>query len=966
MSPTASWPGARWLRCDVHVHTPLDPSRTFGEDVAAALHKRDKGDDAPLRVIAFRMFDACRDAGLDLVVFTDHNGVEGYRLLTPFLDEWRRDRDAELTVLPGVEVSVGAERVLHVLLVAGIETSAGWLDEYLTILFKGNHRFNGQQPLSCGLSLQAFIDCSRDCFRKRGAPYLLIPAHINRGSGIDRELRSTTEDWIGELKGWPRFEAFAQEAWAGFQVSGDASRVPQVNELLRRWAAAFHHGKPLEWLTDAERADVGRTHWPLLHASDPKRYEDIGRRFSHLKMECPSLEGLRLALLDPESRLRTMEEGEPPTDHPWITSLSVRHTDFFESVDVRLNPNLNVVIGGRGTGKSSLVELLRHGLGRTRPEDFVEEESEVRERVERLLRAKPARDSGQTPGMLLPDHEITVGLVVANRSYRITQDAGGLRVAADDDDVAGLNARALLDPRILSQGQIAQIGRDRAAQRRELDALEEADQLQERAAGRRANIEKLVQAQGRRSALLGRYATLGERQTELRRVRDQIEMLEREGSKQLLDRYRGYRAEGRWIDDSLRLLSDVSEAIAQVAEQVMETEATAPPDHGPSLDWTTGVREQVQEALDRARGELLGVAERLLATQTAVRGERDTRWLPGRDEVEQHYAELRDQLSARGTSFDAHAGLLQRRSLLERDVERLRQLPGEISDAQVEVTRVRNELVEWHRQRAANRSGMARTLADQDADVRLEVLPFGDREDLERQRAAWFGGSGLQDRDWRVLCDFVYAEPEEAPTRLALLVSALRQDVGTTAERGAAPAGPTATQSLLGAAWDNLSGHFSRALERYDVGRLDEAERFLPNDEVRTRIRDASGTFKPIEQGSLGQRNTAVLSLLLAAQREPLVIDQPEEDLDNQYVYDVVVDLIRKRKFLRQLILVTHNANIPVNGDAELIIRLGVRDALGYVQMAGSIDRPDVKEQVSLVMEGSAEAFRLRRQRYGY
>ncbi len=116
----------------------------------------------------------------------------------------------------------------------------------------------------------------------------------------------------------------------------------------------------------------------------------------------------------------------------------------------------------------------------------------------------------------------------------------------------------------------------------------------------------------------------------------------------------------------------------------------------------------------------------------------------------------------------------------------------------------------------------------------------------------------------------------------------------------------------------------------------------------------------------MGQRSTAILSLLLAAQRDPLIIDQLEEDLDNQYVYDVVVDLIRKRKFFRQLILVTHNANIPVNGDAELIIRLGVGGALGYVQVAGSIDRPDVKEQVSLVMEGSAEAFRLRRQRYGF
>jgi len=110
----------------------------------------------------------------------------------------------------------------------------------------------------------------------------------------------------------------------------------------------------------------------------------------------------------------------------------------------------------------------------------------------------------------------------------------------------------------------------------------------------------------------------------------------------------------------------------------------------------------------------------------------------------------------------------------------------------------------------------------------------------------------------------------------------------------------------------------------------------------------------------------AILSLLLSAGNEPLIIDQPEDDLDNQYIYDVVVDLLRKRKFDRQIIVATHNANIPVNGDAELIIALGVKDRLGTTLGVGSIDKPEIKDLVSTIMEGSAEAFRRRRERYGY
>ena len=163
----------------------------------------------------------------------------------------------------------------------------------------------------------------------------------------------------------------------------------------------------------------------------------------------------------------------------------------------------------------------------------------------------------------------------------------------------------------------------------------------------------------------------------------------------------------------------------------------------------------------------------------------------------------------------------------------------------------------------------------------------------------------------------------------------------------------------------HLTGHFLNALLRRDRVRVDEIERFLPEDQVLTQVRTVDGTFKTIETGSVGEKSTAILSLLLSAGEQPIIIDQPEDDLDNQYVYNVVVDLLRRRKFSRQVIIATHNANIPVNGDAELIVALGTRDRVGEVLGSGSIDEPEVKDRVSIIMEGSAEAFRLRRERYG-
>ena len=98
-------------------------------------------------------------------------------------------------------------------------------------------------------------------------------------------------------------------------------------------------------------------------------------------------------------------------------------------------------------------------------------------------------------------------------------------------------------------------------------------------------------------------------------------------------------------------------------------------------------------------------------------------------------------------------------------------------------------------------------------------------------------------------------------------------------------ASDSAVVALLGDAASRLTRYFFNALQRDERVRLDVMELFLPEDWVHARVRDPQGSFKPIEQGSIGLKSTAVLSLLLAAGDQPLVIDQPEDDLDNQYIY---------------------------------------------------------------------------------
>lgn len=122
---------------------------------------------------------------------------------------------------------------------------------------------------------------------------------------------------------------------------------------------------------------------------------------------------------------------------------------------------------------------------------------------------------------------------------------------------------------------------------------------------------------------------------------------------------------------------------------------------------------------------------------------------------------------------------------------------------------------------------------------------------------------------------------------------------------------------------------------------------------------------------SAGQKATTILSLILAYGNDPIIIDQPEDDLDNEFVYEQLVPILRDAKERRQFILATHNANIPVNGDAELIVPLeiyneaGSQKTVGGELALGSLDKRPVQAAVELILEGSVEAFKRRKERYG-
>lgn len=154
------------------------------------------------------------------------------------------------------------------------------------------------------------------------------------------------------------------------------------------------------------------------------------------------------------------------------------------------------------------------------------------------------------------------------------------------------------------------------------------------------------------------------------------------------------------------------------------------------------------------------------------------------------------------------------------------------------------------------------------------------------------------------------------------------------------------------------------ALPPLAARRLEETD--VPDDiAVEIDLGSAgSESWTNVEEVSPGQRATALLALALASGSEPLVIDQPEDDLDNRYIYDEVVKVLGEICQTRQVIVATHNANIPVLGDAELVVALNADAGRSSVLACGGLEDPQVAEEARRILEGGDEAFKARHRRY--
>ena len=235
------------------------------------------------------------------------------------------------------------------------------------------------------------------------------------------------------------------------------------------------------------------------------------------------------------------------------------------------------------------------------------------------------------------------------------------------------------------------------------------------------------------------------------------------------------------------------------------------------------------------------------------------------------------------------------------------------------------------------------TLHERLKSVRVEVVQNGDRRDYYKYLQSLFAGSGVLKLD---------AQLERVVERL------LPVELAEFMLTGDAKGLSDCTGVTLNAA--------QRMIAHLSVGAKLALQVLIVEDLPIISLRRAGEqAFTPLRDLSDGERCSAILSIALLEKSRPLLIDQPEDELDHQYVIEDIVGNIRAIKADRQIITATHDANIPVLGDAELVFRVAKLpgEPRCTVLAEGTLDQQRIVDYV-LALEGGLEAFEQRRRKY--
>jgi ABC-type cobalamin/Fe3+-siderophores transport system ATPase subunit/acetolactate synthase regulatory subunit len=608
---------------------------------------------------------------------------------------------------------------------------------------------------------------------------------------------------------------------------------------------------------------------------------------------------------------------------------------FLPGLSVQLPQGLTCIIGPRGSGKSTLAEALRFavcGLSAA-PKHCVELVQAnlaggalvtITALAEDVGRYTIKRGLKQQPVLLGPGGR-AIDSVDIDRGTFLPLDAySSPEIEAIADEVLGQKRRTLLDE--LRSEQMRTIHLSLAESARALDANADLIRTTQR------SIQDLTEQAEELGDVRARLNTLPpsdhESTAEFVRVSRQQQLNQRETSK--LD---AFERELGSLDQGLEQMKKKTQVVfkARLAEE-----------HSANADTLGQYDDLLAATLDNIEEHFSKISTQIHEAKKTI--------AKARDGITKAHSDHASELARLTTLNQAASEQARTRATLEQQLSKLHSVEERRSELNIELKTLldqRKSLKAKHILMRDQISSIREEIASElqrEAGKRVRIRIMRNADHLAYQQMLVDGLRGARVRNHEeIIATLMQLRPEQ----LAQLIQT--DDVESLEELTAF--GRERSRKILDA--------FRESVDPLTL------EVIAIEDRVGIELNVSSAgkaNFKDASDLSRGQKCTALLPILLARRDSPLIIDQPEDNLDNHFIFETVVNAVQRLKKRRQMIFITHNANIPVLAEADLVLVMNSDGRIGVIERSGTVD--ECREQIIELLEGGRRAFELRSKRY--
>ena len=930
--------GTRFFNCDLQVHTPRDINWSGSKPVT----------DADRNIYAERFVLACREKGVNAVAITDHHDLAFFSYIKGAANNEVDDSgqpiidSKKLVVFPGIELTFSNPPCQALLIL-----DADFPEEQFT---RELHKLSlDQNPVDEASTKQTVaipsdvVNGLKDLHIKLNSvdvlkgKYIILP-HTARGhKGILR--RDLYEHYV---------------------------KMPCVSGYID---GSIPDNQGLKNIINGKDKNYGFKSIAVFQTSDNRKdtFEDLGTATTWVKWATPTAEALRQASLAKESRMSLIEPSLPQI---FISKLSVTNSKFLGRVELELNQQYNAFIGGRGTGKSTLLEYLRWGLcDQILGLGKYETESEIQKRRQVLIDKTLVPFSGEvriTASVNGIEHFVKRNSVTKEIQLKIGNN--------DFEKVTEEEVRRLIPIQAYSQKQLSSVG-VRTDELKRFIQQPITNELNNIAFNLREVSKNLKNAYRNLVRKKEIQSEIEELKLQHKSVGDQVQNLRKslkgltDDDKKIIENKELFENQKTFIQESnneinifKRKFETLKESLSEYPSKIEEKSDYL---NKELLDEIQKEKDQIFEKIKSSISEILKLfsSEQLGNYNSSVE-----KWEKLKESFDTSYIQIKDKTSANENIIKEINQLENRsRELTDSINERISRIK-ELGNPETIFIQEKGKWYDLHQSKIELLNAQASNFTDlSQGIIKAEITRSINIGEIKELVTNSFSGTRINKEKIDNFCDSIKDSESPLDTWKIILeeLKSLAEYKILEDKPIELPETPLLTENGLN------ETNIKRIVELFTpenwLAMMTQEIEFEPHffylsgNEMQDEI--------PFSEASAGQQATALLSVLLNQEGNPLLIDQPEDDIDNRAINDIIEN-IWKAKNRRQLIFTSHNANLVVNGDAELVVCCDYKESSqqtqGGIKYEGAIDNTEIRNEITSIMEGGEKAFKLRKEKYGF